>query len=193
MKAEYKSAVRSRRMIRDAFFALAEEKDIRTITVTDLIRRADVNRGTFYAHYDDMQDFLTSVMEEHTAGVQAILRELDQADLFQSPLPMFHQLSEAFSADLDFYQLLQRAGMLNDLMERLKKQFVAQISANPIISSEMRNSTAFQSRCYFFIGGVAELYRAWITGELSMTPEELALQASSIIESSSLFKKEAGQ
>ena len=193
MKAEYKSAVRSRRMIRDAFFALAEEKDIRTITVTDLIRRADVNRGTFYAHYDDMQDFLTSVMDEHTAGVQTILGELDQADLFQSPLPIFQRLSETFSEDLDFYQMLQRAGMLNDLMERLKNQFVAQISANPIISPEMHNRTAFQSRCYFFIGGVAELYRAWITGELSITPEEVARHASSIIESSTLFAKEEDQ
>ena len=44
MKAEYKSAVRSRRMIRDAFFALAEEKDIRTITVTDLIRQAVIEK-----------------------------------------------------------------------------------------------------------------------------------------------------
>lgn len=187
MKAEYKSAIRSRRMLCEAFFALAEEKDVRKITVTDLIRKADVNRGTFYAHYDDMQDFLLVVMEEYTAGVQAILEELDQADLFQSPLPLFQRLSEAFAADMDFYRLLDRAGMLNDLMERLKKRFAEQISTNVSIPAETHRSAAFQSRVHFFVGGVAELYQAWITGALPETPLEIAESAADIVESSSLF------
>ena len=189
MKAEYKSAIRSRRMLCEAFFALVEEKDVRKITVTDLIRKADVNRGTFYAHYDDMQDFLLAVMEEYTAGVQAILEELDQADLFQSPLPLFQRLSEAFAADMDFYRLLDRAGVLNDLMERLKKRFVEKISANASIPAETHRSAAFQSRVHFFVGGVAELYRAWITGALQVTSREIAESAADIVESSSLFSR----
>jgi AcrR family transcriptional regulator len=50
-KAEYKSAIRSRRLIRQAFIELMNEKEIDNITVTDIVKRADINRGTFYAHY----------------------------------------------------------------------------------------------------------------------------------------------
>lgn len=189
MKAEYKSAVRSRRLLRNAFFALAEEKDIRKITVTELIRRADVNRGTFYAHYDDMQDFLLSVMEEYTAGVYVILEELDEIDLFQSPLPIFQRLSEAFAANMDFYRMLHRSDQLNLFTKQLKDTFVKKIRSNPSVSSEVMQSAEFQSRLYFFSGGITELYRAWLTGILAETPEEIANTANEILENSSLFFK----
>ena len=53
-KKEYRSAVRSRRMIRQAFMDLLHEKPLEKITATDIIRRADINRSTFYAHYPDV-------------------------------------------------------------------------------------------------------------------------------------------
>lgn len=40
---------------------------------------------------------------------------------------------------------------------------------------------------HFFVGGVAELYHAWITGALPETPLEIAESAADIVESSSLF------
>ena len=50
-RAEYRSAIRSRRMIREAYTVLLKEKDLSKITVTDIVNRADINRATFYAHY----------------------------------------------------------------------------------------------------------------------------------------------
>ena len=32
----------------------AEKKELGKITVSELVKRADINRGTFYAHYDDI-------------------------------------------------------------------------------------------------------------------------------------------
>lgn len=61
MKAEYKSAVRSRTLIKRAFLELLREKSIDKITVTDIVARADINRGTFYAHYDDIDSLRKAV------------------------------------------------------------------------------------------------------------------------------------
>ena len=47
-KKEYRSALRSRKMIRQAFFELLKEKSFEKITVTDVVKKADVNRSTFY-------------------------------------------------------------------------------------------------------------------------------------------------
>ena len=33
-----------------------QQKDFQSITVTDVVREADINRGTFYAHYRDVYD-----------------------------------------------------------------------------------------------------------------------------------------
>jgi len=50
-KAEYRSAVRSRRLIHTALADLLLEKPLDKITVTDVVNRAEINRGTFYLHY----------------------------------------------------------------------------------------------------------------------------------------------
>lgn len=51
----YKSALRSRKWIRQAFMELLREKEFEKITVTDIVNRADINRSTFYAHYPDVR------------------------------------------------------------------------------------------------------------------------------------------
>ena len=61
-RAEYRSAIRSRRMIREAYTVLLKEKDLSKITVTDIVNRADINRATFYAHtWKKMRSFTVSL------------------------------------------------------------------------------------------------------------------------------------
>ena len=49
---------RTKARLRQALTQLLREKDLRSITVRELTDRADVNRGTFYAHYKDIYDML---------------------------------------------------------------------------------------------------------------------------------------
>ena len=59
---------RTRAQLQKALLELLEEKDIRSITVQELARRADVNRGTFYAHYTDVYDLLDQMDELKKMG-----------------------------------------------------------------------------------------------------------------------------
>ncbi|MCD7956811.1 MAG: TetR/AcrR family transcriptional regulator [Lachnospiraceae bacterium] len=52
---------KSVKAIEDSFFSLIEECDISKISVTEICRRADINRSTFYAHYEDLNQFLDSL------------------------------------------------------------------------------------------------------------------------------------
>ena len=45
---------RTREQLKRALTQLLLEKPVREITVRELTDRADVNRGTFYAHYTDL-------------------------------------------------------------------------------------------------------------------------------------------
>ena len=47
VKKNYRNAVRSKKMIRQAFLELLQEKPCEKITVTDIAQRADLNRSTF--------------------------------------------------------------------------------------------------------------------------------------------------
>ena len=47
---EDRRSIKTKRAIKEAFLKLLHEKEINKITVSDLSRRADLGRGTFYLH-----------------------------------------------------------------------------------------------------------------------------------------------
>ena len=47
----------------EALLALLEEKDLDYITVKEICRRADVNRSTFYLHYETIADLVDEALE----------------------------------------------------------------------------------------------------------------------------------
>lgn len=49
------SAKKSQSLIRNTFAMLiSEKKELSKITVSELVKRANINRSTFYSHYDDI-------------------------------------------------------------------------------------------------------------------------------------------
>ncbi len=79
-KAEYRNSVRSRRLICDALLELMNEKPLKKITITDITKRADVNRGTFYLHYsgvsdavNELQDTLILQMDQYFANLDVTI------------------------------------------------------------------------------------------------------------------------
>ena len=49
---------RTKAMLRAALTELLKTKPVNEISVTELTRLADVNRGTFYGHYKDIFDMV---------------------------------------------------------------------------------------------------------------------------------------
>lgn len=71
-------------VIREAFFALLAEVGFAKMTVADICRRADINRGTFYLHYEDKFALLDTLIDEALAAVPPL--EGSEADaLCQRP------------------------------------------------------------------------------------------------------------
>ena len=55
---------KSKNALQNALLALLEEKEFNKITVTDLVNRADVNRGTFYKYYEVKEDLIKEMQEK---------------------------------------------------------------------------------------------------------------------------------
>ena len=53
-------------VIKDAFWQLLEEKPYSSITVKDIVNRCQVNRNTFYYHFQDIPSLLELVIREWT-------------------------------------------------------------------------------------------------------------------------------
>ena len=67
----------TRQLIRETLLELMREKEFGRITVTEVCKRAELNRGTFYLHYQDLRDVLddvlTELMSETTCALDHVL------------------------------------------------------------------------------------------------------------------------
>lgn len=61
---EDKRVRRTKKLLRQALAELMREKEFKNITVSDVVRSADINRGTFYTYYQDVFDLREKVENE---------------------------------------------------------------------------------------------------------------------------------
>ncbi len=67
----------TRQVIRETLLELMEEKPFSRVTVTEICKRAEINRGTFYLHYldlnDVLDDILTEMLDDTTCAIDHVL------------------------------------------------------------------------------------------------------------------------
>ena len=56
----------TRQTIKDTFLELLNQKSFTKITVTEICKNAEINRGTFYLHYYDIYDVLSDIFNDMT-------------------------------------------------------------------------------------------------------------------------------
>ncbi len=115
----------TRAKIRRALTELIVEKGFDALTVSDITRRAGVNRGTFYLHFVDKFDALEQLEDELIAKLREALvhpgaaREAQNAcDMF--PYPLLLQALKLVAADFDFVAAISGKGGDPEFHSRLK-------------------------------------------------------------------------
>jgi len=77
-------AMRSKRIIIEAWRELVLEKDYKKISVRDIVERADIGRATFYAHFEDKEHLdrfmFSQLLTQIENEIQAILDENEAQD-----------------------------------------------------------------------------------------------------------------
>ncbi|WP_339315914.1 TetR/AcrR family transcriptional regulator [Paenibacillus sp. FSL R10-2734] len=67
--------IRTKESIRQALVELINEKGFDALTVKDITTKANINRGTFYAHYQDKFDLMTKCEEEIMLDMSTITKQ----------------------------------------------------------------------------------------------------------------------
>ncbi|MEH7255634.1 TetR/AcrR family transcriptional regulator, partial [Neobacillus niacini] len=83
--------------------------DFKSITITELVKKADFNRGTFYAHYRTKEDLLEEMIGEKLSQLKVALQEPyknNQKISLQENAPSILPLFEHVFQNADFYKLL---------------------------------------------------------------------------------------
>ena len=180
-KKEYRSAIRSRRLIRDALLKLLQEKKFEKITVTDIVKRADINRSTFYAHYPDVMGLLEELMENTVNRSIDLVSGIDMWQFLEEPMPVLEKLIAIGEENMEIYKLLGNSDFAMRQVERMKNVLVENAAGAVNIPEHIRKSGTFHIHMHFFIGGILNVYQQWILGSLDSSPDEIMKHLAELI------------
>ncbi|MFC0213635.1 TetR/AcrR family transcriptional regulator [Paenibacillus chartarius] len=181
--------LRTRRLLQKALLEVIEEKGADRVTVSDVTKKADVNRGTFYLHYTDSLDMLQKVKEEIWEGLRARIDSLNPYDYLQfahkkEPDPALVKVVEYFGEHADFFRVI--LGPKGDpsysirIKDYLIKQHLSNL-LNPAHPKVSNSSLPFD----FLIASVASanlsILQYWIDTEKRQSPKEIALMITQLI------------
>jgi AcrR family transcriptional regulator len=173
-KAEYRSAVRSRESIRKAYVELIHEKGTIDITVKDLVERADVNRSTFYAHYQDIYAVLEEIENEVVQKLFAFLDASEHTELLYNPLPFLVRIGAELERSKDFYRLLIETNGSVAFTLKLKDVFLERMLTDKKAFSKVRRQREFLACMNLLASGAVGLFCDWVTGKIDIPMPELA-------------------
>lgn len=178
-KAEYRSAVRSRKLIKAALAELLQEKPLDKITVTEVVNRAQINRGTFYAHYSDIPDVIHQMVEEIFCRIRDVF-DGQPFDIDQLPRRLLEQVRAILDEDGTFFREVMASHAANQFNEQLFA-----VVLDYLLEHEgdfpIRDHGEFEIKIRFCAGGLCQLCRDWLSGELNCTQEEFYSRSEALI------------
>ncbi len=178
-KAEYRSAIRSRKLINAALADLLQEKPLDKITVTDVVNRAQINRGTFYAHYADIPDVINHLIQNTFSNIREVLAQ--QSGPFTNISRALVQcIQSILEEDLDFYKKIMNssaAALMQDQLINVVLDYLIQHETDYFRGDHEQ----FILIVRFCAGGLSSLYHDWFAGKLPITLTELTNKAEALL------------
>lgn len=176
---------KSRTSLKEALLTLMQQKEFKEISITDIVQEADLNRGTFYNHYQYKEDLLEDIIDDVISDLVSSYRDpyqdseiFELKNLSSSAIKVFEHVAK-FST---FYTLAAKSKTLTgfqykvcDILRNLSLQDLEESSPNPNINRELFASY----HAYAILGMIIE----WIDGEFKYNAAYMAEQLLEILKS----------
>lgn len=169
MKAKNRnqSSVKTRAAIRTAFAEILKEKgELDRITVTELVKRANINRSTFYLHYSDIYDIVAELEHSLMSDVLKYNPSTREELLF-----FMEELLNLVHENENLYRQILTSDSPMYFLRKLRREIAAKIMAIPDVD---HNPTPwFHMKVEVFVDGICEQVVYYFRGRISYTFEEL--------------------
>ncbi|MCM3570984.1 TetR/AcrR family transcriptional regulator [Neobacillus mesonae] len=102
--------IRTRRLLIDALVNLIVVEGYEAVTIREIVRKAGVNRSTFYLHFRDKQDIVTQMQDN-------ILEELSETlkhptYIYETAINDFKNTNKPISSHVDMFEHIQKYSSL---------------------------------------------------------------------------------
>ena len=156
-----KRRMESQEKIERAFVELLQSREIKDITVSDIIKMTGLNRSTFYANYMDIFDLADKVRGKLETDFGSLFADYDYFNERTGSLKMFKHIKENQLFYKTYFKLCYDEKHLISIYDQKR--------------AEMEHiDTNIKYHIEFFRNGLNAIIKLWLAGGCQESPEEMA-------------------
>ena len=166
---------KTRAQLRAGLARLMQKKNIREITVTELVDEVDINRSTFYLHYEDIYQMLESIEQE-------IMEEI-RLSITSNPIEPLTSTDKAQSFLVHIFTYLEEnreickalLGPHGDMafVEQTEK-LVAETVFESLTNQFPKTTPDLLYTYSFCLTGLVGMLKSWVSAESPESPQYMA-------------------
>ncbi|WP_125760496.1 TetR/AcrR family transcriptional regulator [Companilactobacillus hulinensis] len=157
--------------LKEAFREIARDTRYRDITVRELTEKADVNRKTFYLHYDSIDDFANTFVDELADQLIKLIVVKPMNHTLQEPGIVFDKVFDFFTQSRDFYTFMITSDDYSFLSRKVEAK-VSEALAQAIKESYDVSEVDAYISSSFMIRNTLMLFRLHINGQMKLSRDE---------------------
>ena len=132
----------TRMVIKEAMLELLTEMDYSELTVADICRQAEINRGTFYLHYDNISQVLDALFDDALGNTHSVLAQIgsETAKDEKCAYPLCRFLRENKKYQPLFFSDSLHSYVVDRMAESYRRSFVERLQKESGLGEETLNA-----------------------------------------------------
>jgi AcrR family transcriptional regulator len=169
---------RTQQLLREALRSLIQEKGFESLTVQEIIDRANVGRATFYSHFDNKDDLLVSGFEDLRASLKARQRyALSRGHTIEDRVFGFSREVFAHTNEYrDAFRAMvgQRSGaVVQRLLQKLSVELIREDVKRTMVRAENPAAHTDEALVHFIAGALVGVLMWWLDGRMRLSVDDV--------------------
>lgn len=172
--------IKTKKAIQNAYFNLLIEKGTSKITISEIARRANIDRKTFYLHYESTDEILREVAKDRFTD---LMRILEDNSFFERPFDagiFLQSLNRLIEKDIELHQEIAAHSDFGYFWMQIR-EILVQTIVDMLSKFVDLNAKELSIYARFLASGVTNVYSSWLNKEIPVSLDELSSIVSDII------------
>ncbi len=152
--------------IETAFLSLLYNKKYDDISISEICQRAEINRSTFYTHYEDINDLIIKIESKFSNSISLIF---DNGLKYDNKT--FEEMFEFVKKNRYFYKSFLHIPYTSIAEAKARDKILNNIKYNDKI---VANDIGLLYRANFFGAGIKEICKLWLDRDCKESPKQMA-------------------
>lgn len=172
MKKEYRCVAKTRGTIRKAFVELlGEKRNMERITVSEIVRKANIAKSTFYNHYDDVYSVVEEFENELIEELGVIFDEMKKSDKSEYE-DYIRRLNLFIKSNEEIYKKLLNSPDSRYFIEKLKSKISKKVFEESSILPLSHNEHERYTQLRFLTNACVDTMMDYLRGAINLSIDE---------------------